>query len=440
MSRSFGGLLATLLLAFTVDAQAGFEVTAWTTSNGARVLFVPAPEIPMVDVRVVFAAGGARDAAQAGLARLANSLLSEGAGERDVEAYSAALGATGAIIGNGSQRDMAYVSLRTMRDARYADPALALFIDTIARPRFEASAFERAVAQTQIGLKHKEQSPEDIAEDTFFASVYGSHPYGSPPDGTPTSIGALTRTDVQKFHQRYYVAKNAVIAIVGALTRSDAETWAERISTPLPAGERAAPLPTVAPTQGATMRVDFPSIQSHIRVGLPGISRIDPDYFALVLGNHALGGNSLSSLLSREIRSKRGITYGVSSYFTPMAQAGPFLATLQTDASQEKEALAALKETIERFIADGPPADALEAARQNLIGGFPLRLASNNQVAEYIAMMGVYDLPLDYLATYVEHVAAVTPAEVKDAFRRRIVPEQMITVIVGRGADNQAKP
>lgn len=434
MRRALLRIVASGALAFASVAQAGLEVASWTTGNGARVLFVPAPEIPMVDVRVVVAAGSARDEAQPGLANIVNGLLSDGAGELDADAFSAALGATGAIFSSGSQRDMAYASLRTMRDETYAEPALALFIDALARPRFDPTAFERAKARVLIGLKHKEQSPEDIAEDTFFASLYATHPYASPPDGTEASVTRLARADVARFHQRYYVARNAVIAIVGALTRSDAEAWAERISAPMPAGDRAAPLPDVAPTRGGAQHVEFPSIQSHIRVGLPGISRADPDYFALLLGNHALGGNSLSSILSREIRSKRGLSYSVTSYFTPMAQPGPFLAVLQTDASQEKEALKVLHDTIERFVADGPPADELEAARQNLIGGFPLRLASNSQIAEYIAMIGFYDLPLDYLATFADKVAAVTTDEVTDAFRRRIVPDQMITVIVGRGA------
>jgi len=431
MKRLAQSLLAVALCCAAVAAQAALRITTWTTAEGARVVFVPAPGIPMVDVRVVFAAGGARDGTQAGLAGLVNSLLSDGAGERDADAFSIALGQTGAILGNGAQRDMAYVSLRTLAEARYADPALALMTDAIARPRFDDSALERARARTLIGLRHKQQSAEDIAEDRFYAEIYRGHPYASPPDGTEASITALTRDDVREFHRRHYVARNAVIAIVGALDEDTARAWSARLSAPLPAGSPAPALPAVGPTKGAAHRIALPAIQSHIQVGLPGISRDDADYFPLLLGNHVLGGSSLNSLLSREIRSKRGLTYGVSSFFTPMAVAGPFIAMLKTDASQEAEALKVLHETLEAFVADGPPAAELEAARQNLIGGFPLRLASNSQIVEYLAMIGFYDLPLDYLDTYTQKVAAVTPAEVRDAFRRRIVPDHMITVIAG---------
>ena len=431
MKRLAPVLLGLALSAAGGAAQAALRITTWTTAEGARVLFVPAPEIPMVDVRVVFAAGAARDGTQPGLAGFVNSLLSDGAGERDADAFSIALGQTGAVLGNGAQRDMAYVRLRTLAEAQYADPALALLTDAVARQRFDDRALERARARAVISLEQKQQSAESIAEDRFYSEVYRGHPYASPPDGTQASITALTRADVRAFHRRYYVARNAVIAIVGALDEQAARAWSARISAPLPAGTPAPAQPEVGPTKGAAHRVALPAIQSHIQIGLPGISRDDADYFALLLGNHVLGGSSLNSLLSREIRSKRGLTYGVSSYFTPMAEAGPFIAMLKTDASQEAEALEVLHDTLEAFVADGPPAAELEAARQNLIGGFPLRLASNRQIVEYVAMIGFYALPLDYLDTYTKKVAAVTSAEVRDAFRRRIVPDSMITVIVG---------
>jgi zinc protease len=413
-------------------AAAALDIQTWTTAKGARVLFVPAPEIPMIDVRVVFAAGSARDGSAAGVANLTNVLLTEGAGARDADAWSAALGATGAKLQTGAERDMAHATLRTLSEARHADPALALLADALAAPRFDPAAVERAKARILIGLKHKQQSPEELAEDTFYARVYAKHPYASPPDGTEASVAALRRDDVAAFHREYYVARNAVIAIVGAIDRARAEAIAELVSAPLPAGQRAAELPEVEPTRAQAERVEFPSIQSHVRVGLPGISRGDPDYFPLLVGNHALGGNSLVSILFREIRGERGLSYSAYSYFMPMAKPGPFVAVLQTDKSQEAEALTVLNETIARFVSDGPPAEDLEAAKQNLMGGFPLRIGSNRQIAEYIAMIGFYDLPLDYLATFTAKVAAVTAADVGAAFSRHVPLEELITVVVGR--------
>ncbi len=428
--------LAVFALLPSAAVLAGPHIEQWQTSNGARVYFVAAPEIPMIDTRVVFAAGSARDGAQAGVASLTNGLLNEGAGELDANAFNDALSATGAVLGHGAERDMAFASLRTLAEGEHARRALELFVLALAKPRFDQSAIDRDKARTLVALKHKEQSPDAIAEDVFYASLYPGHPYGSPPEGTQASVTALSREDIRAFHARYYVARNAVIAIVGATDKAGASAIAEQLSQALPSGERAVALPAVALPKAETKHVEFPSIQSHVMLGMPGVSRGDPDYFALLVGNHALGGNGLVSILFDEVRDKRGLSYSVSSYFIAMAQAGPFVAQLQTDRKQQDEALQVLHDTIGRFVEQGPPAGTIEAARSNLIDGFPLRVASNRQIAEYIAMIGFYDLPLDYLDSFTTKVAAVTPAAVKDAFTRRLPLKQLTSVVVGRAAND----
>lgn len=425
-------VVAALVCIAAPAALASPAIQTFETSNGARVLFVEAPEIPIVDVRAVFAAGSARDGGAKGLANLANGLLREGAGELDADAFSERLGATGARLEIGAARDMAYASLRTLADPQNADPALALFTDALARPRFDADAIERLKARVLVSLRHRQQSPARVAEDAFYAAVYPDHPYGSPPDGTETSVAALEREDIIAFHARHYVARNLVVAIVGAVDLERARAIAERVTSALPAGEPAPTLPDIVLPGGTRQDIAFPSIQSHVRVGLPGMRRGDPDYFPLLVGNHALGGNSLVSILFREIRSKRGLSYSAYSYFLPMARPGPFVAALQTDRSQQREALEVLHDTLATFVADGPPAEDLAAAKQNLIGGFPLRIDSNSKIVEYIAMIGFYDLPLDYLETFADRVAAVTAEQVRDAFRRRVDVSGLVTVVVGR--------
>jgi zinc protease len=415
-------------------ASAGPQIETWRTANGAAVYFVSAPEIPMLDVRVTFAAGSARDGAQLGVASLSNGLLKAGAGDLDANAFADALGATGAALGVGALRDMAYLGLRTLADARYADPALQLLEAAMARPRLDVDAIERAKARRLIGLRHKQQSPGTIAQEAFYAALYPDHPYGASPDGTEASITALTRADISAFLGRYYVARNAIIALVGAIDKTRAVAIAEQLSGALPSGESAPPLPEVAMTAGREEHIEFASIQSHVRVGLPGMSRNDPDYFPLLVGNHALGGNSLVSLLFEEIRSKRGLSYSAYSYFVPMAQPGPFVAVMQTDRSQQDEAMQVLHQTIANFIDAGPPPAALESAKQNLMGGFPLRIDSNAKITEYIGMIGFYGLPLDYLDKFTAKVGAVTPEAVAETFRRRIKTDNLVTVIVGRSA------
>jgi zinc protease len=228
------------------------------------------------------------------------------------------------------------------------------------------------------------------------------------------------------------VARNAVVALVGAVSREQAEHIAEQVTAGLEAGEPVPPLPAVADPEAAQMqRLDFPSSQSHLLIGQPGMSRKDPDYFALYVGNHILGGNGLVSILSDEVREKRGLSYSVYSYFMPMRDRGPFIMGLQTQNSQAEEARQVLLQTLDRFMAQGPSAKELTAAKQNITGGFPLRISSNSKIVEYLAVIGFYDLPLDYLDRFNERVEAITAEQIRDAFTRRVHPQRFVTIVVG---------
>ena len=130
---------------------------------------------------------------------------------------------------------------------------------------------------------------------------------------------------------------------------------------------------------------------------MPALRRGDPDFFPLVVGNYVLGGGGFVSRLTSEVREKRGLSYSVYSYFSPMAQPGPFVVGLQTQKSQTDEALKVVRATLERFVREGPTAAELAAARQNLVGGFALRIDSNGKILENLATIGWYRMPLDYL-------------------------------------------
>ena len=208
---------------------------------------------------------------------------------------------------------------------------------------------------------------------------------------------------------------------------------AEQLTAALPAGEPVAPLPQVAQLQQAvTERIPFPSTQSHLYLGQPGMRRGDADYFPLYVGNHILGGSGLVSQLSEEVREKRGLSYSVYSYFLPMRQPGIFQLALQTKNEQAGEALKVLRDTLQRFVDKGPSAAELKSAKQNITGGFPLRISSNKKIIEYLAVIGFYSLPLDYLDRFNERVEAVTQEQIRDAFKRRVDPERLVTVQVGR--------
>lgn len=408
------------------------DIASWETPNGARVYFVRAAELPMVDVRVVFDAGSARDGAHGGLAALTNGMLDEGAGGVPAEIISERFEELGAGYDNGAARDMAWVNLRSLTDASVLEPALANLRLLLEHPDFPEVAFERERKRMLVTLQQRQQNPAEVASDAFYAAVYPGHPYASPVYGTEQTLGEIERTDLAVFFRRYYTARNAVVAIVGDIDHGQADALARRLVDKLPEGGQAEPLPAVqALAAPIEVKVGHTSTQTHILVGAPALARLDPEFFALYVGNHALGGSGLVSRLSDVIRERRGLSYSVYSHFLPMRVAGPFIAGLETRNEQAKEALGLLRGTLKGFLVDGPTDQELKSSINNIVAGFPLRIDSNSKILEYLVLIGFYDLPLDYLDRFTQEVRAVTPAQVRAAFRRRLSPEKLVTVIVG---------
>ncbi|MBK1640449.1 peptidase M16 [Chromatium okenii] len=428
-------LIAATLVLTTAPAAAVPEIQTWQTPTGARVLFVAAPEIPMVDVSIVFDAGSARDGTQAGLAAVTAKMLMQGAGSWDADALAERTAVIGAAISVETDRDLTSIGLRSLTQQPALETALETLTAVVTTPTFPAADWERVRKNWLIGLRQAEESPKSVAQKALNRAIFGDHPYAADPAGTAATIAALTREELQAFHARYYHARNAVVAIVGALDRAEAEAMATRLTAGLPSGERAAALPPVAElTSGAVTTLPFPATQTTVLLGQPGMRRGDPDYFPLYVGNHILGGSGLVSLLMNEIREQRGLSYSVSSAFSPLAQLGSFTLGLQTKTAQASQARAVLLETLQRFIATGPTEAQLTAAKQNLTGGFPLRIASNSSLINYLEVIGFYHLPLDYLAQFRARVEAVTVEQIREAFARRIHPERLAVVLVGEVA------
>ncbi|QYZ66527.1 MAG: zinc protease [Gammaproteobacteria bacterium (ex Lamellibrachia satsuma)] len=429
-------LLLTLGWLLSGNLLAGPVIQTWQTANGAKVLYVPAPEIPMVDVRVVFDAGSARDGDNLGVTSLTNTLLTEGAGDWSANEISERLENVGSSLDTGSLRDMAWASVRSLTEQNALNTTLDTLAAVLAQPRFNTEDLERERQATLASLLQDEQSPGTTGKKRLYHLVYGDHPYATDSEGTTASVKALTRKKIVATYKQLYVARNALVAIVGAVDREQAEAIAERVVGGLKSGEHSPKLPPVPELKKAVVEtIEFPSTQSHIYVGQPGIRRGDPDYFPLYVGNHILGGSGLVSLLSEEVREKRGLAYSVYSYFLLMRQPGLFQMGLQTKNSQAQQALQVLTDTLQRFVEDGPTKAQLTAAKQNITGGFPLRISSNSKIVEYLAVIGFYNLPLDYLDAFTGKIESVTADQIRSAFRRRVHPDRMVTVRVGKIGD-----
>lgn len=419
-------------IAFTLLAglvQAGPQIQHWVAPTGARVYFIENHDLPILDVQIDFVAGGARSPAdKSGVASLTAGLLEAGAGEFDEERISARLVDLGARLSSSSDHDKASVALRTLSAAEEKAGALALLRTVLAAPTFPADVVEREKTRTIAALKEADTRPDAIAGKRFAAALYPGHPYGRL--ATPESVARIGRDDLAAFHKNYYTAPGAVVSIIGDVARGEAEAIAVQLTEALPKGEPAAELPPVTLPGRDTVKVEHPATQAHIHIGLPTIRRTDPDYYALLVGNYTLGGGGFVSRLMKEVREKRGYAYSVYSHFSPRVLPGPFEIGLQTKREQAQDALKVVDDVLTEFLAKGPTAEELAAAKKNLIDGQALRIDSNAKLLGYLSLIGFYGLPLDYLDRFPREIDAVTRDDVKAAFRRHVKPENLVTVIV----------
>ncbi len=421
------------ILALAAPAYALLPIQHWQTKQGARVYFVESRDLPMLDVSVDFPAGsgfGTRE--KAGLPMLTQHLLRLGAGGMSDDEISRRIADVGAQLGGRFDSDRAGLSLRTLTSADEMKQALDVLGQLLQRPDFPVAVLEREKARVIGSIKEADTKPETILGRNFNELVYGAHPYGLRTSGEVDTLAGITREDLAAFYRRQYGAERAVVAMIGNLSRSQAEAIAEQLTAGLPQRAAAAELPAVSSAARAELRiVPHPASQSHLLIGTLGIKRNDPDYFPLFVGNYILGGGGFISRIAEEVRQKRGLAYSAYSYFAPLQERGPFVIGLQTRKDQAAEALAVVRATLKEFITQGPTPDELVKARQNIVGGFPLRIDSNRKILDYLATIGFYRLPLSYLDDFVASVEKVTIADIRAAFARRIDPDRMITVIVG---------
>ena len=421
-------------------ARRALNIQTWRTTEGAKVLFVSAPELPMFDLRVTFAAGSSHDGQQLGVAMLTNAMLNEGIAGKDVTQIAEGFENLGAEFGNGAYRDMAVVSLRSLSAPEQRTPALALFSEVIARPTFPGESLARLQNQLLAGFEQQKQNPGKLASLALFEHLYGSHPYAHASEGNAQSIPAIDSTALRAFHARAYSAGNAVIALVGDLSRSEAEAIAKQVSNALPQGPAIAKLVQAEPPKAARQHIEFPSAQTTLMLAQLGIDRQDPDYPALYLGNQILGGGGFGTRLMEEVREKRGLTYGVYSGFSPMQARGPFMINLQTRAELSEGTLQLVQDILRQYLAEGPTQQELDNAKRETAGSFPMSTASNADIVGQLGAIGFYDLPLTQLEDFMAQVQAQTVDSVKAALQKHLSAEDLLIVSAGPTVAQEALP
>ena len=430
-------VVVSALVALTLSrpALAELEIENWTTPNGARVLYLESRVLPILDVSIEFPAGSSRDEpGMNGLASMTLSMMRKGTRSLNENQISEQLAAIGAQLSGSFSLDRSGYALRTLSDEHIRSQALEILRDVVSAPVFPPEVLERNKTRTIAYIEESQTRPNVIVSQTFQQELYGAHPYGSTHDAE--SVAALTRDDLLAFHQQFYVADEAVVVIVGDVSREQAQRIASDLTDALPRSEEPlSPLPEVAEiAQSVEVVIPHDASQAHIRLGMPGLRRGDPDYYALWVAAQILGGGGMTSMLNEELREKRGLTYSAYSYFSPYQRQGPFVISLQTRKDQAWEALDVALSTLEELVENGPSEEQLEAAKRYVVGGFALNVDSNAELANYLAVIGFYRLPLDYIDRFPQEIEKVTMEQISDALRRRLAPERTVTVVVGPSA------
>jgi zinc protease len=428
--------------------QAALPIQHWIQPSGARVYLVESHAIPMVDVQIDIDAGSRRDpAAQAGLASAMAGQIASGtrahpqgqapyAQAMDENQIGEAWADLGANFAANAGADRMRFALRSLSYPDLLDKALALAARQMAHPAFPEAMWVRDRERLSAALREALTQPASLVQQRFASAVYGPHPYGH--RSTPETLSRISVQDLRKLHAQSLQTCRASVSVVGALSRVQADALVTRLLSWWPNMAPCKPLPLVdevaSLSAAQTLYVPFDSAQAHVLLGQPGYKRNDPDFFALLLGNHILGGGGFVSRLTEQVREKRGLSYSVYSYFSPGEHAGAFTVGLQTRPDQAAQAVAVAKDVVQAFVRDGPTEAELQAAKSNLVGGFSLRIDSNRKLLDNVANIAWNRLPLNYLDTWTQQVDRVRLADVRRAMARVLQPERMVTVVVGASA------
>ena len=422
------------------SAQAILPIEKLDSVKGAKAYLVQTQALPMLDIEISIDAGDRFDpTGKSGLASMTAELMNYGArsskgalSEAQIADEIADLGANFGISVGGER---AVIRIRSLSRKDLRDRVVQLASAMLSAPTYDAKILEREKQRAITGLLEAETKPESVLERRFRKSVYGNYPLSESP--SVKSVGSVSVSDLARFHQQFYRGDRIIVSIVGDVSPAEANEIVEVLLKNVPQSGAAIPaLPQferspIEPLASRQIYIPFDSQQAHIAMGMTAITRSNPDYFPLIVGNYILGGGGFVSRLMSEVREKRGLAYSVFSYFAPGKDTGIFQAGLQTKGDQATLALEVMNSTIANFIANGATPSELQAAKANLVNGFPLRIDNNRKLLDNVSSIAWNNLPLDTLETWTTKVDAVTLEQVSAAFQKYLAMDRMKIVVLG---------
>lgn len=424
-------ILPVMLALAALPARAAIEIKEVVSPGGITAWLVEDHAIPFTALEIRFRGGASVEAAEKrGATNLMAALLEEGAGEMDARAFARARDGLAASFRYSVSDDALSVSVQFLTENR--DAAIDLLRQSLIAPRFDVEAIERVRGQVLSGLRSDEKNPQSIASRRFAALVYGDHPYGSSLDGTIDTVSALTRDDLLAAHAGTLARDRIHVSAVGDITADQLGALLDSLLGDLPATGAALPGLADPVFPGGVEVVDFPTPQSVVLFGQPGIGQEDPDFFAAFILDHILGGGGFESRLMTEVREKRGLTYGIYTYLADRELAQVWGGSVASANDRVAEAVEVIRAEWQRMQQDGVSQDDLDNAKTYLTGAYPLRFDGNGTIANIIVGMQMRGLPIDYAATRNDQVNAVTLEDVNRVARSLLDPAQLSFVVVGQ--------
>jgi len=400
--------------------------------NGMVLLFSGRHELPVVTVSMAIKAGGLVEPAdKPGLASITASLLTQGTKKRTANQISSEIDFIGGSLSVAGGDDFASANLRVLaKDLRTGFDLLA---DVLMDPVFDQKEIDRKVKETLAAIQRQKEEPEVIAGDAFSKAVFGAHPYGRTSDDVAAYLPRITKQDIQDFYARRYGPNDCVVAVVGDVTEKEIVALLRERFAGWKSAEKQDP-PHAAPPAIPSLTVrkmDKNITQANIALGQVGISRENPDFYAVVVMNYILGGGGFSSRLMDNIRDNRGLAYDVHSGFAAQKEPGAFRVWTQTKSESANEAIAEIFKELKRIRTEPVSDKELADAKAYLTGSFPLRMDTSAKIAGMLTNIEIYGLGLDYPQRYAGLINAVTKDDVLRVAKKYIDPDHMAMVVLG---------
>ena len=400
-------------------------------SNGLTVLTVHKPGLPIVHASLVIRSGSAADPAdQEGLAGFTADMLEMGTQSLSAAQLAERVEGYGTSINIEVDEDT--TSLSTTALAEHFPGVFAILAEMAQQPAFAVAEVERVRKSRSATLAQSQDSPQYAASAAFRRVVFGSHPYAHLPLGSSRTVAKIQRSQLQSFYKSHYRPANSALILVGDLDDAAALTAAQAAfgAWQGPRAQRPNPPPPRARAAEVSLvaRPDAP--QSQLVLGHLGVAREDPDYYALVLCNAILGG-VFNSRINMNLREAHGYTYGTYSHFDFMRQRGAFWVAggIRTDATE-----AAVREILKEIgtLREVAVTDAeLQSFKSRYTISLPSAFQTVSRIADMVARIDLFDLPLDYYQHLPELIEAVTPADVLRVAQTHLRPPELNVVVVG---------